>query len=82
MAKKDEIKLDIVEEGSGINLAEVSGPDYGEQALAQYGTDEQGWMRTIRQRPATGGHIVTSETMIRNPDGSYALSQSSVYVPN
>ena len=45
--------------------------------------ENAGFIRATRSLPITGaGQVYETLTIIRNPDGSYALSQSSVYVPN
>lgn len=41
----------------------------------------QGWMKTTKYMRVGSGRVYQMETQQTNPDGSYALSQSSVFVP-
>jgi len=50
--------------------------------LCKASNDRQGWMKStkVMYLSRACGYLVQCETQQRNPDGSYALSQSMVYV--
>jgi hypothetical protein len=44
-------------------------------------SQDQGWMKSTKRMDVWGGAIYQMETQQRNLDGTYSLSQSSVFVP-
>jgi hypothetical protein len=44
--------------------------------------DGDGWSRTTRRMEVAGGHVYQMQSEQINPDGSYSISQSSVFVPD
>lgn len=51
------------------------------ELLCKESLPPQGWMRSTKRMTLHNGAIYQTETQQRNPDGSYALSQATVFVP-
>lgn len=45
-------------------------------------SQREGWMKSTKVANLPNGALVQTETQQRNPDGSYALSQALVFVPD
>ena len=50
--------------------------------IGKASSQKQGWMKTTKALKVDDGCIVQTETQQRNQDGSWALSQGLVYVPD
>ena len=50
--------------------------------LCKASSKQQGWMKSTKVCNVRGGCVMQTETQIKNPDGSYSLSQALTYVPN
>ena len=49
--------------------------------ICKASSNKQGWMKTTKAMKVEEGCLVQTETQQRNKDGSYALSQALVFVP-
>jgi len=62
-------------------IEKVGNPDALWQVVASAESEEEGWRKVTRRMAVSNGAIYQTETRRRNPDGSYALSQATVFVP-
>lgn len=64
------------------DVEKFGNPDTLWQVVARASSEEEGWRKVTRRMALhPGGAIYQTETQQRNPDGSYALSQATVFVP-
>jgi hypothetical protein len=62
-------------------IEKVGDPDNRWQVVASAESKEESWRKVTRRMAVSNGAIYQTETRRRNPDGSYALSQATVFVP-
>jgi hypothetical protein len=84
-AKKEEIRslgVSSPEEAKAAfsDLIIVGEPDTW-IVVAKASSESAGFMKTTKKMAVPGGSIYQMETQQKAPDGSWALSQSSVFVP-
>jgi hypothetical protein len=60
---------------------EVIGDPGAWAVVGKASSKAQGWMKSTKKMLLPQGVIYQMETQQRNPDGSWALSQSAVFVP-
>lgn len=44
--------------------------------------EDMGWFRSTKRMEVAGGYVYQMESQRRNPDISWSISQSSVFVPD
>ena len=49
--------------------------------LCKASSESEGWMKSTKAIPVSGGCLVQVTTQQRNPDGSYAVAEALAYVP-
>jgi hypothetical protein len=64
-----------------VSDVEIFGDPGAWELVCKASSERQGWMKSTKRLTLRNGHLYQTETQQRNPDGSYALSQSSVFVP-
>ena len=53
------------------------------QLISKAHSDKEGWMKSTKAMEIQGaGCVIQTTTQQRNPDGSYALTDALVFVPN
>lgn len=51
------------------------------QLLCKASSEAEGWMKSTKAMPLHNGCLVQVTTQQKNPDGSYAVSESICFVP-
>lgn len=80
-APKDLTVINAGELPAKVPDAEVFGDPNAWTLVCKASSQAQGWMKSTKRMAVQGGAIFQTETQQRNPDGSYALSQATVFVP-
>lgn len=52
------------------------------QLICKASSEEQGWMKSTKAMLVTGGCVLQVTTQQKNPDGSYAIAEALVFIPN
>ena len=52
------------------------------QLLCKASSKAEGWMKSTKAMETAGGCVVQVTTQQRNPDGSYAVAESTTFVPD
>jgi hypothetical protein len=50
--------------------------------LCKASSEAEGWMKSTKAMAVRGGCVVQTSTQQMNPDGSYAVAEALVFVPN
>jgi len=79
VAPNDLAAANVPEEASDVET--VGNPDAAWSVVAKASSEKGGWTKVTRRMAVSNGAIYQTETQQRNPDGSFALSQATVFVP-
>lgn len=75
-------KLDTTITKEAATDIKVTGDPDQWQLICKASSDKQGWMKSTKAMQVSGGCIVQTTNQQKNPDGSWALCDALVFVPN
>ena len=73
--------VDIEDVKVKVSDVEVFGNGNLFQLISKASSKSQGWMKSTKAMPVTGGCVIQVTTQQKNPDGSYAIAEALTFVP-